>query len=80
MMEIKIHKDREIISTQCTWGDGPDVTLHIKRSQKHINDWGKDFVPLDLTANQAIRLGEHLIMNGRRALELEAMCESHNNE
>lgn len=70
----------EEISTSCTWGDGPDVAMNIKRSQKHIDTWGPKFVPLDLTAQQAITLGNQLIMGGRQAMSLEKLATEHDEE
>lgn len=70
-MRFEIQLKKETISTECTWGDGPDVYLHVKRSQEQINTWGADFVPLDLTGDEAIQFGTALIDAGNRALELD---------
>jgi hypothetical protein len=75
-MKIK----NEEISTQCTWGDGPDVSLYIKRSPEQVDTWGPEFVPLDLTAQQATTLGSQLIMNGRQAMSLEKLATKHDGE
>jgi hypothetical protein len=77
-MEIKL-KD-QTISTECTWGDGPDVCLHVKRSQKQIDLWGADFVPLDLTSDEAIRFGKALLNAGHQAKELERSARVHDEE
>ncbi len=74
-MKMQLHNNE--LSTSCTWGEGPDVILHIKRSKLHVNTWGANFVPLDLTSEEAIRLGEHLIMSGKRAIELDNLCKEH---
>jgi len=74
-MEFKFGTEQ--VNVACTWGDGPDVILHVHRSEKHIKSWKPDFVPLDLTAEQAIQLGHHLIMSGKQAQELDQLCTDH---
>ena len=68
-MEIQIGNEK--ISMSGSWGDGLAVYLRIYRSEGQIKNWGPYFVPLDLTADQAISLGAELINYGKQALELD---------
>jgi len=61
------------ISISCTWGDGPDVCVNIKYDPKltrtHFNLNG--FFPLDLTGDEAISVGNQLIISGNHAKSLD---------
>lgn len=74
-MKFKLGDER--IDIECTWGDGPDVLMNIHRSKEHVQYWKAGFVPLDLTADQAIRMGHNLIDRGLRALELEQIAQEY---
>jgi len=74
------------ITAECTWGDGPDVLVEghnfptfnlspVENSGSihgRVRDW-----QVDLTADEADRLGADLIMAAARVRELNQICEDH---
>lgn len=58
------------VSMSCTWGEGSDVSINIQRTQRHFNKYTDPlFVPLDLTAQEAIEFGKHLMKCGIDAMK-----------
>jgi len=67
-MEFKFCKEK--VSAGCSWGEGADVMINIERTQRSLDIYTDPlFVPLDLTAQEAIEFGKHLIECGIVAME-----------
>ncbi len=77
---MKLKLGNEQVNISCTWGDGPDVLFDLHRSEKHMETWKGNLVPLDLTAEEAIHMGKHLISCGKQALALEQVAKDHDDE
>lgn len=81
---ITHYKDK--IDISCTWGDGPDVCVNIYRNPESpsLNDYDNEFVPLDFTGDEAIKMGHMLIEAGRQAKKMDDLyrqdCEEHKND
>jgi len=62
-------------SAGCTWGDGPDVAINIKVPEKYAtiiqNQLKTRDIFLDLTAEEAQKLGHALVSAGDKAAEIE---------
>ena len=73
-MEITL--GNELVTVECTWGEGPDVSMSVHRSQRHVENWN-EYIPLDLKAEEAERLGHMLLTAAKHAKELDDLCEQH---
>jgi len=73
-MEIRL--GTELVTVECTWGEGPNVSMAIHRSERHVKNW-KEYIPLDLTSDEAERLAHMLLMAAKQARELDDLCEQH---
>jgi len=56
----------ELVTVECTWGEGPNVSMSIHRSERHVKNW-KEYIPLDLTSDEAERLAHMLLMAAKQA-------------
>ncbi len=45
------------VNVFCSWGEGPDVGLNIVRSDDSLKTWPPKFLPIDMTAEEAIQIG-----------------------
>jgi len=61
----------DTIDISCTWGDGPDVCVNIKRDIEKLRNWSKGFFPIDFTGDEAILIGQRLIECGKQAKEMD---------
>ncbi len=69
------------IDISCTWGDGPDVCVNIRRDSIKCKGYSKGFFPLDLTGDEAIDIGQKLIIAGKQAKEIDdSLDEYYENE
>lgn len=59
------------IGVSCTWGDGPDVAANIRFDPKILDQYTQGdnvgFLPLDLTADEALEIGLRFSQAGAQA-------------
>lgn len=72
-MDIQLGKTQ--ITTECTWGDGPDVSMGIHCDQELSRKFMGNYYPISLTAEQATSLARQLLNAASQARELETIAE-----
>lgn len=64
-------RTNDTIDISCTWGDGPDVCVNIRRDPEKQKIWPKGFFPIDFTGDEAIVMGRKLIEAGEQAKKMD---------
>jgi len=78
------------IKAECTWGDGPDVTLSLEgksivlcEDPQSLDKWTHGVVTnglVDLTADEALRLASRLTMAAHEAKRLDQVGKDHDED
>jgi len=69
-LDLGSHSDINV-QVNCTFGEGPDVALDITAPLDRLEgNHPRGFIPIDLSSDEAIALGQLLIESGKEAQRL----------